>query len=51
MGPKVEAALRFLEGGGARAVITDPAHALEGLRGTAGTRFSLEGKEAPCATS
>lgn len=39
MGPKVEAAVRFLERGGRRAVITDPAHAAAGLRGEAGTRI------------
>jgi carbamate kinase len=37
MGPKIEAAVRFLERGGRRAVITDPAHAMAGLRGEAGT--------------
>ncbi len=37
MGPKIEAAVRFLERGGRRVVITDPAHATAGLRGEAGT--------------
>ncbi|NUN52011.1 MAG: carbamate kinase [Planctomycetaceae bacterium] len=39
MGPKIEAAVRFLERGGRRAVITDPPHAAAGLRGEAGTRI------------
>ncbi len=51
MGPKVEAVLRFLESGGRRAVVTDPAHALEGLHGSAGTQFVLERREEPCTTS
>jgi len=37
MGPKVEAAVRFVEGGGHRAVIADLAQALPALRGEAGT--------------
>jgi carbamate kinase len=51
MGPKIEAAIRFLESGGRRVVVTDPAHALAGYRGTAGTQIVLEEKEAPCTTS
>jgi carbamate kinase len=51
MGPKVEAVIRFLESGGLRAVVTDPAHALEAMRGTAGTQFVRERKEEPCTTS
>jgi carbamate kinase len=39
MGPKVEAMLRFLENGGKRGVITDPANVGAALAGTAGTRF------------
>ena len=42
MGPKVEAALRFIESGGQTAVITDPAHALAAFRGGAGTRIVRE---------
>jgi carbamate kinase len=37
MGPKVDAACRFVEGGGARAVITDLAHLTEAVTGAAGT--------------
>ena len=37
MGPKVEACCRFVEQGGARAVITDLAHLAEAVSGTAGT--------------
>jgi carbamate kinase len=51
MGPKVEAVIRFLEGGGRRAVVTDPAHAFEGVLGRAGTQFVMERKGEPCATS
>lgn len=39
MGPKVLAAVRFVEAGGLRAVITDVAHAPGGLRGEAGTQI------------
>lgn len=37
MGPKVEASLRFIRHGGRRAIITDREHALDALRGKAGT--------------
>jgi carbamate kinase len=37
MGPKVEAACRFVERGGVRAVITDLAHIAEAITGDAGT--------------
>jgi carbamate kinase len=37
MGPKVTAAIRFAEGGGARAIITSPRRALAALAGTHGT--------------
>ena len=37
MGPKVDAACRFVEQGGARAVITDLEHIPDGVRGDAGT--------------
>ncbi|MFC5178338.1 carbamate kinase [Nocardioides taihuensis] len=37
MGPKVEAACRFVERGGTRAVITDLEHIPDGVRGDAGT--------------
>ncbi len=39
MGPKVRAALDFLDSGGREAVITDPEHLTEALRGKAGTRI------------
>lgn len=37
MGPKVDAACRFVEGGGTRAVITDLDHIAEAITGDAGT--------------
>jgi carbamate kinase len=37
MGPKVEAAVHFVDGGGRRAVIADLADAREALAGAAGT--------------
>ncbi|KQW45103.1 carbamate kinase [Nocardioides sp. Root1257] len=37
MGPKVDAACRFVENGGARAVITDLAHLSDAVTGTSGT--------------
>ena len=37
MGPKVDAACRFVEQGGTRAVITDLAHITDAIRGDAGT--------------
>jgi carbamate kinase len=40
MGPKVEAALQFLEGGGRRVVITDFAHVLDAISGRAGTTIA-----------
>ncbi|HEX4885524.1 MAG TPA: carbamate kinase [Casimicrobiaceae bacterium] len=39
MGPKVEAAIRFLEGGGRRAIITSLDTAVEALRGATGTHI------------
>ncbi|MTI94177.1 MAG: carbamate kinase [Firmicutes bacterium] len=39
MGPKVEAALRFLEAGGQMAVIASLNNALEAIEGKSGTRF------------
>jgi len=38
MGPKVQAAVLYLEAGGREVVITDPEHLAEALEGTAGTR-------------
>ena len=40
MGPKVEAALTFLEAGGQRAIITAPEYMAAALRGAAGTEIS-----------
>jgi carbamate kinase len=40
MGPKVQAALAFVDGGGSRAVITSLARLREGVEGAAGTRVS-----------
>jgi carbamate kinase len=40
MGPKVAAAIRFLEGGGTRAVIGDLEEAIEALDGRAGTAIA-----------
>jgi carbamate kinase len=37
MGPKMQAACEFIEGGGSRVLITDPAHLLESLEGNSGT--------------
>jgi carbamate kinase len=39
MGPKVLAITNYLEGGGKRALITDPGHLAEALDGMAGTHF------------
>jgi len=39
MGPKVDAAVRFLAAGGELAIITSPDHILEALRGEHGTRI------------
>jgi carbamate kinase len=40
MGPKVRAAIRFVEKGGRRAVITSPERAVEALQGRAGTTIT-----------
>ena len=42
MGPKVEAAMHFVEQGGRRAVIADLAQATEALAGAAGTELVAE---------
>jgi carbamate kinase len=39
MGPKIHAALRYLDLGGREVVITDTTHVLEGVRGDTGTRI------------
>jgi carbamate kinase len=38
MGPKVEAMIEFVQGGGGEGIITDPPHLTEALAGRAGTR-------------
>lgn len=43
MGPKVEAAIRFVEGGGRRAIIAHLDHALAALRGESGTHVVADG--------
>jgi len=42
MGPKVEAAIRFIEGGGKRAIIGHLNEALQALRGETGTHIVSE---------
>jgi len=44
MGPKVEAAIRFLEGGGKRAIIAALDQALPALRGESGTHIVADPK-------
>jgi carbamate kinase len=39
MGPKITAAIKYLELGGKRVVITDHAHLLEAVEAKAGTRI------------
>ena len=39
MGPKVEAALQFLDAGGAEVLVSSPVHLSAALRGETGTRF------------
>lgn len=41
MGPKIDAACRFIEGGGGRALITDDAHLAAAMRGDAGTWVTI----------
>jgi len=40
MGPKIEAAIQFLESGGSSAVVTDLEHLVAAVDGTAGTRIT-----------
>jgi carbamate kinase len=40
MGPKVEAAIEFLEGGGERVIITNPDNFEKALEGVAGTTIT-----------
>ena len=42
MRPKIEAALHFVENGGATVLITSPERAAEALRGSAGTRIAAQ---------
>jgi len=42
MGPKVQAAIEFVRGGGREVVITSPAKLMEALEGTTGTRVRRE---------
>lgn len=42
MGPKIEAAIRFLEGGGRRAIITSLEAAVAALRGETGTHIEVD---------
>jgi carbamate kinase len=42
MGPKIEAALEFLEGGGREVIITSPGRMGDALTGKAGTRIAAE---------
>jgi len=46
MGPKIEAALGYLERGGQVVIITSPERIAEALHGLAGTRIALAGKVA-----
>jgi len=43
MGPKIDAAIRFLEGGGERVIITDLDTALPALKGETGTHIVPDG--------
>jgi carbamate kinase len=47
MGPKVEAALAFLRGGGRAAIVTSPERVVDALSGRAGTRIVLDGPGVP----
>ena len=42
MAPKIEACVRFLEGGGREALITDPDHLEAAMAGRTGTRIVRE---------
>lgn len=49
MGPKVRAAVQFVEGGGEVAVITSAEHVLDALRGVHGTRIVRARRATPAA--
>ena len=51
MGPKITAAIKYLELGGRMVVITDHAHLLQALDGTAGTRILRDGEDYPAEGS
>lgn len=44
MGPKIDAALRFLRGGGQEVIITSPKHLLDAVLGAAGTHIVAEAR-------
>jgi len=50
MGPKIEAAIRFLERGGREVLITTPAALERGIRGETGTRV-VPGSDQPNPTA
>jgi carbamate kinase len=47
MGPKITAALKYLERGAGTAVITDHAHLVEAIQGRAGTRIVMDQEPLP----
>lgn len=49
MGPKIEAALRYLERGGRLVIVTSPERIAESLHGMAGTRITREVEVSTCA--
>jgi len=51
MGPKITAAIKYLELGGRMVVITDHAHLLQALDGRAGTRILRDGEDYPAKGS
>ncbi len=51
MGPKITAAIKYLELGGRTVVITDHGHLLQALDGTAGTRILRDGEDDPAKGS
>jgi carbamate kinase len=42
MGPKISAAIKYLERGGSRAIITDHAHLVDAVAGHAGTSIVMD---------
>jgi carbamate kinase len=47
MGPKIEAAIDFLEHGGREVIVTLPELALEAFQGTAGTHIYRDARSSP----